>query len=592
MQLKFILLSIVLLLSATSVFSQNQTKYHWWNPAENEFNVIDGQAWSGETESDYDRLPAKAKTQVREAVWNLSKNTAGIKIRFRSTATEIKVRYKVNGNLNMPHMPTTGVSGVDLYAKNSDGDWLWCKGRYSFGDTITYNFTNITPDNRYNHKRGQEYHLYLPLYNSVDWLEIGVPEDVLFEPLPVRKEKPIVVYGTSIAQGGCASRSGMAWTNILERKMDRPLINLAFSGNGRLENEVTELLTEIDAKIYILDCLPNLTLGKVYTANEVNKRILNSVQLLRKKTQTPILLVEHAGYGEASSNNNTKENTNRLNKTLQEAFAQLKSEGTQNLYLLSQKELGLTFEDFVDGTHPTDLGMQKYTLAYEKKLRRILNEPVGELSTMQPLTQAREPQRYNWETRHNKLLEMNTTTPPKICFFGNSITHYWGGLPKALKSNGPESWENYLGDLQVQNFGYGWDRVENVLWRIYHDELDGFMAEQVLFMLGTNNLHLNTDEEIIDGLELCIQAVKVRQPHAKITMIGIYPRRDNEERVTELNLKIAQLAGLQNVNYINIGGVLLKENGKIDESYFLDGLHPNEKGYSLLGPLLRAQLIK
>jgi lysophospholipase L1-like esterase len=590
MQSKLILFLSVLLLASTSTFSQ-QTKTKWWNPDQNEFTVIDGQAWSGETESDYDRLPLKAKTEVREAVWNLSKYTAGIKIRFRTTAGEIKIRYKVNGALNMPHMPTTGVSGVDLYAKNSDGGWLWCKGRYTFGDTILYNFTSITPDKQYGHNKGQEYHLYLPLYNSVEWLEIGVTGDVLFEPLPVRKEKPIVVYGTSIAQGGCASRPGMAWTNILERKMDRTLINLAFSGNGRLEDEIIQLLTEIDAKVYVLDCLPNLTLGKVYTAEEVKRRILDSVQLLRKKSQAPVLLVEHAGYGDASSNNNTKESIALLNKTMQEAFAQLKAEGIQNLFLLGQKELGLDFEDFVDGTHPTDLGMQKYALAYEKKLRQILYEPVGNLSTTKPVTQAREPQRYNWEARHNKLLEFNRNTPPKICFFGNSITHYWGGEPKAPISNGPGSWKNFLGDLNVQNFGYGWDRVENVLWRIYHDELDGFSAEQALFMLGTNNLHLNSDEEIIEGLSLCIEAVKVRQPHAKITMIGIYPRRDNEDRVAELNLKIAQLAGLQNVNYINIGGVLLKEDGKIDESYFLDGLHPNEKGYTLLGPLLRAYLL-
>uniref|UniRef100_UPI00321668DF SGNH/GDSL hydrolase family protein n=1 Tax=uncultured Draconibacterium sp. TaxID=1573823 RepID=UPI00321668DF len=589
---KSILGLVILLFSAASVFSQNQSTTKWWNPAENEFVVIDGQAWPGETEADYDRLPAKAKTEVREAVWNLSKNTAGIKIRFRSNATEIKVRYKVNGNLNMPHMPTTGVSGVDLYAKNSDGEWLWCKGRYSFGDTITYNFSNITPDNRYQHNLGQEYHLYLPLYNSVKWLEIGVPEDAVFLPIPVRKEKPIVVYGTSIAQGGCASRPGMAWTNILERKMDRPLINVAFSGNGRLENEVTTLLTEIDAKVYIIDCLPNLTLGKTYTPEEVYNRILNTVQILREKSSTPVLLVQHAGYGDATSNNNTKENTNRLNKTMEEAFAHLKSEGFKNIYLLSQQELGFDFEDFVDGTHPTDLGMQKYARAYEKKLRRILNEPTGKLSTTKPVTQAREPQRYNWESRHNQLLELNKTTPPKICFFGNSITHYWGGLPKAPISNGPVSWNKYLGDLGVQNFGYGWDRVENVLWRIYHDELDGFEAQQVIFMLGTNNLHLNTNEEIIEGLELVTQAVKKRQPHARILFIGIYPRRDNETRVAELNLKIAQLAGLENVDYIDIGGVLLQENGNIDESCFLDGLHPNEKGYSLLGPLLRDQLTK
>ena len=84
---------------------------------------------------------------------------------------------------------------------------------------------------------------------------------------------PIVVYGTSIAQGGCASRPGLAWTNILGRKLDRPVINLAFSGNGKLEKELIELLSEIDASLYVLDCLPNLTSPEYYSTGELKKRI-------------------------------------------------------------------------------------------------------------------------------------------------------------------------------------------------------------------------------------------------------------------------------------------------------------------------------
>ena len=90
---------------------------------------------------------------------------------------------------------------------------------------------------------------------------------------------------------------------------------------------------------------------------------------------------------------------------------------------------------------------------------------------------------------------------------------------------------------------------------------------------------------------MVIQAVKTRQPHARILFIGIYPRRNNEERVAELNLKIAQLAGMQNIDFTDIGHVLLGEDGKIDESLFTDGLHPNSKGYSKLAPEIRKQLI-
>ncbi|NQU53620.1 MAG: SGNH/GDSL hydrolase family protein [Bacteroidetes bacterium] len=592
MKIKLSLLLTLLLAISHLSFSQEENNILWWNPAQSEIDVIDGQGWSNEVQSSYDRLPAKAEETVRKAVWNLSKHAAGLKIRFRSNASEIKVRYKVTGNTAMPHMPATGVSGVDLYAKDSDGNWMWCRGNYSFDDTIKYNFMNITPNDNY-HKKGREYHLYLPLYNSVEWLEIGVDENALFEPIPVRKEKPIVIYGTSIAQGGCASRPGMAWTSILERKMDRPLINLGFSGNGRLEEELVNLITEIDAKIIVLDCLPNLILTKDRSAEQVSELILSSVKQLRQNSTTPILLVENAGYSNSSSNDQLLESTAQLNLTMQKAFAQLKSEGIKNIYLLTQAEIGLTLDSYVDGTHPSDLGMEIYASAYEKKIRQILNEPVEKYSTTIPVTQAREPGMYNWEKRHNELLELNKKSPPKICYFGNSITHYWGGNPKTTRSNGSDSWDKYLGDLEVQNFGFGWDRVENVLWRIYHDELDGFNAEQIIVNLGTNNLHLNTDGEIIIGLDLLIQSIKIRQPHAKILMIGLYPRRENEARVSEINLKIAQLAGKQNVNFIDVGGILLNDDDdKINESLFLDGLHPNSEGYHKLAPEIRNQLIR
>lgn len=591
MKIKFFLLLIALFLSITFAHSQEKAKITWWNPAHNEFNVVDGQGWPDETESKYDRLPAKAEKTVREAVWNLSKNAAGLKIRFRSNTSEIRVRYKVNGNIAMPHMPATGVSGVDIYAKDSDGKWMWCKGNYSFGDTIKYNFKNITPNDLY-HKEGREYHLYLPLYNSVEWLEIGVDENALFEPLPTRREKPMVVYGTSIAQGACASHPGMAWSSILERKMDRPLINLGFSGNGRLEKEVIDLISEIDAKIYILDCLPNLTLNKNRSAENVNQRIISSVKKLRKNLSTPILLVEHAGYSDGSSSTKRFNAYNDLNKIMQVAFAQLKSEGTENIYLLTKDEIGMSLDSYVEGTHPSDLGMMYLASAYEKKIRQILNEPVGIYSTTKPVTQAREPGKYNWEARHNELLRLNKSNPPEICFFGNSIVHYWGGSPKAPISNGPVSWNENLEDLGIRNFGFGWDRVENVLWRIYHDELNGFNAGQIVVMLGTNNLFLNNDNEIIAGLEFVVRAIKTRQPHAGIVMIGLFPRRQNEERVFKFNLLLSQLAGMQNVDFIDVGSVLLNNKGKINESLFLDGLHPNEDGYKLLAPAIRDKLLK
>jgi len=565
------LISLVLLFSLLSnVYGKE--KIVWWNPADSKIDVIDGQGWPGQTEKLYDRLPGYAKEKVRKAVWGLSRNSAGLKIRFISNSPEIVVRYKVTGEFAMPHMPATGVSGVDLYAKSTVGGWQWCKGQRSFGDTVRYTFRGLPVKDDY-HSKGRVYSLYLPLYNSVEWIEIGTIENTTFVPLEKRQEKPIVVYGTSIAQGGCASRPGMAWTALLEREMDRSLINLGFSGNGRLEPELIDLIAEIDAKVYVLDCLPNLVLGKEYSPEEVYGRITRSVRQLReKRPDVPILLVDHASVHPD------------LNEVSHRAFGDLNAEGVNDLYLLTHNDIGLYFDSFVDGTHPSDYGMVRYAEAYAKKLRGILNEPVGNFSTEIPVTQNRDANTYNWNNRHQEILKMNREDPVEVCFFGNSITHFWGGEPAAGRVNGAKSWKKYFGKMNIRNFGFGWDRVENVLWRVYHDELDGYKAKHIILMIGTNNISIkDSDEKIAEGIRFLIDAMKMRQSGAKILLLGIYPGKGREERVKELNLRLAQMAELEQVDYADIGDVLLNDDGKIKEELFVDGLHPNEKGYDLLG---------
>jgi lysophospholipase L1-like esterase len=140
------------------------------------------------------------------------------------------------------------------------------------------------------------------------------------------------------------------------------------------------------------------------------------------------------------------------------------------------------------------------------------------------------------------------------------------------------------------NLGFGWDRIENVLWRVYHEELDGYTAKQVIIMIGTNNLHLNSDKEIIEGLRWLVQAIQIRQSKAAILLVGILPRRQQEKRVSLLNEGIVQAAGELNITYADPGQVFLNSEGKIQESLFSDGLHPNEEGYGKLAERLRPYL--
>ncbi|HEV7382501.1 MAG TPA: SGNH/GDSL hydrolase family protein, partial [Dyadobacter sp.] len=340
MHFKILLICSLLLIQSSYTFCQTDST-KWWNPESATYTVLEGQAWPKEIRNPYDRLPARAENKVRKEVWNLSRQSAGLMIRFRSNSSRIKVRYQVTGSHALPHMPATGVSGVDLYAVSGDGEKLWCAGKYAFKDTISYDFQNLNPNDQY-HKHGREYRLYLPLYNGVKWMEIGVDQNAEFTALPIRPDKPIVAYGTSIMQGACASRPGMAWPSILSRNMDRQLINLGFSGNGKLEKEVLDMVAELDASVYILDCLPNLTIRTdatyTMTAQEVNKRITDAVHLLKNKhPQTPVVLAGHPGCTDGGINPTRLKYCEEANKVLAETFTQLKAAGVQELYMIPRE---------------------------------------------------------------------------------------------------------------------------------------------------------------------------------------------------------------------------------------------------------------
>lgn len=567
---------ILLLLISFQANAQNKTR--WYDPLKAGYPVIQNQGWTNEISQTYTRLPARMKELVREPVWNLSQDNAGLAIHFYTNSAAIKIRYQISGPYDMNHMPATGKSGVDLYAIGSDGQWMLHTDKFIFEDTVNYIYNRI--DYKAAHKKGYEFRLFLPLYNHVKWMEIGVPDSAELNFIPVLKEKPIIIYGTSIAQGGCASRSGMGWTNIVSRMMDWPVINLAFSGNGPFEKVIVDHIDELDAKMYIFDCLPNMG---ALSAEEVYSRVIYGVSKLREKHSTPILLTDHIGYRNDQLNDNTLEAWQKLNTAQKRAYDTLIKRGTKMLFYLTKEQINFPDDGCVDAVHPNDLGMQAYANAYVKKIREILHMPVGDITTTIPVAQRREPYIYEWKDRHSKIMGTVLHNKPRNIIIGNSIIHYWNE-PQGNLKGGISSWNSYLKDYQ--NMGFGWDRIENVLWRVYHGALDGFIADKIIVAIGTNNIGLNTDEEIVEGLRFLLKAIKIRQGTAKIKLAGILPRKAAEERIAVLNNKIKKMAQENGCYYIDAGTQLLLPSGKIDESLFFDGLHPNEKGYQKIAPFL------
>lgn len=300
-------------------------------------------------ESPYDRLPLSSKGKVRKAVWDLSKNSAGLWVRFISNSPSIKVKWGILNDTKLNHMASTGVKGVDLYCKVK-GTWTYVNtGRPTGIENEASLVSTLAPGER-------EFKIYLPLYDGTTHLEVGIDSASWIRKPAPETALPIVFYGTSILQGGCASRPGMAFTNIISRKLNVDCYNFGFSGNGRMDKSVVDVLAGIKASFYVIDCLPNMS------AKQVTDSVMPLAKALRAKNPaTPIVFVENIEYARNLFEADLRESTEAKNNALKTEFGKLQKGGMKGLYYISSDNaIGTDNEGTVDGTHMTDLGFMRY----------------------------------------------------------------------------------------------------------------------------------------------------------------------------------------------------------------------------------------
>lgn len=559
----------LLTLAALMLTLVGSAQIKWINPLDSGA-VVHGQGWQ-ELRSGYNRLPDTVQGSVPEKVWSLSRQSAGLSLVFRSNAQQIIVRYQTTVSRQvLNNMAPIAHSGVDMYALDQNGSIRWVAPHFppSFKDTIVFNFDAITYPKG---AEGFEYHLYLPLYNGLKWLEIGVAEGAMLKFHPETLEKPIVVYGTSIVQGASGSRPGMCWTAMLERELGHPVVNLGFSGVAKLEPEVFEVMSGINAKLFIIDAMPNNS-----RATDITEKILTGIRIIRSKSKAPILLVEHCGYpGEDVSVERAI--FREANKQLREAYDLARKLEYGGIHYLTFEEIAIGMDGTIDGVHPNDLGMRHQADAIERKVRKILHE---ETTIFQPCTQQRDF--YDWRNRFEETLLLCDSVKPQVVLLGDSITHFWGGEPESTIRRGQDSWEKLWRGKRVLNMGFGWDRIENVLWRIFHGCLDGYEAEDVLILIGTNNIYYQDADGISSGINQIVDAVRLRQPKARIWVCGILPRTDRPQQVVEINAAIKANLNPE-ARYIDISPGFIDKGGNVRSELFKDGLHPMNEGYELMG---------
>lgn len=336
----------------------------WHDPRRHPFEIA-GFPWL-DRDGVYRRLPVMPQHPIRDSVDALANCTAGGQIRFRTNTRELRVSVKLAGAANMVHMPATGQCGFDCY--------IGGPGKQRYAGTTRYDpradeyeavlFGGLE-------RRMRDVTMYFPLYQGVNEVRIGLsPGAALAPPRPFGGDGRIVFYGTSITQGGCASRPGMAYPNILGRRLNRECVNLGFSGNGKGEPELARLILEIERlELLVLDYVPNVSFA------EYRDTLPEFIETIRRSRPTlPILVVSQIPYAMDAFNESTRRKRVLCRDFGRSCVEERRRGGDAAIaFLNGDALLGRRYDEWtVDGVHPTDAGFQRIADAMLQPIRAML----------------------------------------------------------------------------------------------------------------------------------------------------------------------------------------------------------------------------
>lgn len=320
----------------------------------------------------FSRLPAYLKDSVRPDLWSRAECSSGMAVHFATDSRRIGVRCQLLWNFHMNHMADAGIKGTDLYILDGDR-WMHVNSaRPTVKDVDGRKMTESTYVSNLDGEMHQ-FMVYLPLYDGVEDLQIKVdstativPGDVSLMPSTGR----IVAYGTSIMQGGCASRTGMTSSNIISRELGRQVINLGFSGEGKQDPAVARAINRIPGvDLYLLDPVPNNTEKMCDTLTYDFVKIIADAN-----PGKPIVMVAGLLYPYAKYDSYFNKYLPAKNDAYRRNFQRLRDEGYNVYFIEPEGMTGAEDEGTVDGVHLTDLGFVKYCELVLPVLRRILDE--------------------------------------------------------------------------------------------------------------------------------------------------------------------------------------------------------------------------
>lgn len=419
----------------------------------------------------------------------------------------------------------------------------------------------------------------------------------------------LVMLGNSITNNFEKSEYKGVWDQFFR---PRNALNLGFSGY-RTENLIWNIengeLEGQSPKVLVLEIGTNNIDEKNYptrhTAAQLAGGIEAIVKLVRKKLPQTKIIILRCFPGAYGGPNPTSHRA--ILERASDIAAKL-ADG-KDIFYCDVNHVFINFDGSIDKDmmpdylHPSPAGARRWAQAMEPLLSSLMGDQSRDTSkesntAVVPVSKL-ENDSYNWWNRHAEVLRIKEAIDPEIVLIGNSITHFWGGLPKLVHAdgsprepNGAKSWASVFGGRRVLNLGFGWDRTQNALWRLDHGELDGLHPKTVIVDIGTNNTsettnaRMNTAEEIVQGIrEVCVR-VRSKVPGAKIVLMAIFPREKDPQHprrllINEVNKRLKIFSEEHQLTLIDIGPEMLAADGTFLPGIMLDFTHPTDKGYQI-----------
>ena len=306
------------------------------------------------------RMPEMVARNVSEGVLRLHANTAGGRIRFRTDSPYVAINVKMGSIGKMPHFPLTGSAGFDMYINDGDGEKYTRTFVPPFdieeGYESLQSFDNVIM---------RDITINFPLYSEVEVLYIGLDENArIEEPTPYTDKKPIVYYGSSITQGGCASRPGNSYQAHISRRFNCDYINLGFSGNAKAEDAVSDYISNMDMSVFVYDYDHNAP--TIEHLEKTHEKMFKEIR--RKNPDLPIIMMSAPVW-------TLTQNWEKRREVIETTYKNALAAGDKNVYFLSGEDLMRLCENngTVDNCHPNDFGFASMAKAAGDMIEKIWN---------------------------------------------------------------------------------------------------------------------------------------------------------------------------------------------------------------------------